>query len=108
MVYDKHIFICVNQRASGATRRSCGEAHGMEIVDAFKKKLKERNLPIKLRAQKAGCLDICDFGQTLVVYPEGVFYVGVELSDVDEIIEEHIVNNRIVQRLYLNNIRQGK
>ncbi len=101
MVYDKHIFICTNQRAAGASRQSCGEAHGMEIVDAFKKKLNVLNLPIKLRAQKAGCLDICDFGQTLVVYPEGVFYVGVQLSDVDEIINEHIVNNRVVERLRL-------
>jgi (2Fe-2S) ferredoxin len=108
MIYDKHIFICVNQRAAGAPRKSCGEAHGMEIVDAFKKKLKEKNFPIKLRAQKSGCLDICDFGQTLVIYPEGVFYVGVTINDVDEIIEEHIVNNRIVERLRLENVREKK
>jgi len=101
MIYDKHIFICTNQRATGAARKSCGEAHGMEIVDAFKKKLNELKLPIKLRAQKAGCLDICDFGQTIVIYPEGVFYVGVELTDVDEIIHEHIINNRVVERLRL-------
>ncbi|MCK6648864.1 MAG: (2Fe-2S) ferredoxin domain-containing protein [Bacteroidia bacterium] len=108
MVYDKHIFICVNQRAAGAARKSCGEAHGMEIVDAFKKKLKERDLPIKLRAQKAGCLDICDYGQTLVVYPEGVFYVGVTLTDVDEIIDEHIINNRVVERLKLENVKAAQ
>lgn len=108
MVYDKHIFICVNQRAAGAARKSCGEAHGMEIVDAFKKKLKERELSIKLRAQKAGCLDICDYGQTLVVYPEGVFYVSVTLNDVDEIIDEHIINNRVVERLRLENVRAAQ
>lgn len=101
MIYDKHIFICTNQRAPGAARKSCGEAHGMEIVDAFRKKLKELKLPIKLRAQKAGCLDICDFGQTIAIYPEGVFYVGVELTDVDEIIQEHIINNKPVTRLLL-------
>ena len=108
MIYDKHIFICINQRTEGAERRSCGEAHGMEIVDAFKKKLKERQLTIKVRAQKAGCLDICDFGQTVVVYPEGVFYVGVEVSDVDEIIQEHIINNKLVERLLLKNKGTGK
>ena len=108
MIYDKHLFICTNQRAAGAARISCGEAHGMEIVDAFKRKLKELNLPIKLRAQKSGCLDICDFGQTIVVYPEGVFYVGVELADVDEIINEHIINNRPVQRLRLEVVREQK
>ena len=108
MIYDKHIFICTNQRAEGAARKSCGEAHGMSIVEAFKKKLKEKNLPIKIRAQKSGCLDICDFGQTLVIYPEGVFYVGVEIADVDEIIEEHLINNRIIERLKLENIREKK
>jgi (2Fe-2S) ferredoxin len=100
--YHKHIFICTNQRAPGASRPSCGEAHGMEIVTAFKQKLKERNLPIRVRAQKAGCLDICDFGQTIVVYPDGVFYVGVTVNDVEEIIEEHIVNSRPVKRLVLD------
>jgi (2Fe-2S) ferredoxin len=103
LIYNKHIFICTNQRAPDAARISCGEAHGMEIVDAFKKKLKELNLPVKVRAQRAGCLDICDFGQTVVVYPEGIFYVGVELSDVNEIISEHIINNKPVDRLLLSN-----
>ena len=100
--FDKHIFICTNQRPQDAPRKSCGETHGMEIVEAFRKKLKEKNLSIKVRAQRAGCLDVCDYGQTIAVYPEGVFYVGVELSDVDEIINEHIVNNRPVQRLVLS------
>jgi (2Fe-2S) ferredoxin len=108
MIYDKHIFICTNQRVEGAPRKSCGDSHGMEIVDAFKKKLKDLGLPIKLRAQKAGCIDICDFGQTIVIYPEGVFYVGVELSDVDEIIQEHIIHNRVVERLKLERVRIKK
>jgi len=108
MVYDKHIFICTNQRAPEAPRLSCGEAHGMEIVDAFKTKLKEKKIHLKLRAQRAGCLDICDYGQTVAVYPEGVFYVGVELSDVDEIIDEHIINNRVVTRLVLDRSKPPK
>ncbi len=102
MKFDKHIFICTNQRAPDATRKSCGEAHGMEIVDAFKKKLKQRDLPIKVRAQRAGCLDVCDFGQTVVVYPEGVFYVGVSVADVDEIIESHLLGGIPVNRLVLD------
>ena len=106
-VYDKHLFICVNQRKEGE-KRSCGEAHGMELVAAFKKQIKDKNLPLKIRAQKAGCLDICLFGPTVAVYPEGVFYVGVELSDVNEIIESHIVNNIPVERLLLQNARNKK
>lgn len=99
--FDKHIFICTNQRAAGSEKLSCGEAHGMELVDAFKKKLKAKSLPIKIRAQRAGCLDVCSYGPTMVVYPEGIFYVGVQLSDVDEIIEEHLIHNRPVKRLVL-------
>ncbi|MBI4929963.1 MAG: (2Fe-2S) ferredoxin domain-containing protein [Bacteroidetes bacterium] len=79
----------------------CGETHGMAIVEAFKTKLKAKKLSVKVRAQRAGCLDVCHYGQTVVVYPEGIFYTGVELKDVDEIIEEHIINNRPVQRLVL-------
>lgn len=101
--FDKHIFICTNQRAGNPGEKpSCGETHGLAIVESFKKKLKDKKLPIKVRAQRAGCLDICNYGQTIAVYPEGVFYVGVELKDVDEIIEEHIINNRPVQRLILD------
>jgi (2Fe-2S) ferredoxin len=99
--FDRHIFICTNQR-TGSERKSCGEEHGMQLVTAFKKKLKNMNLPIKVRAQRAGCLDICDYGPTLVIYPEGVFYVGVELNDVDEIIDSHIVKGKIVERLKLH------
>ena len=101
MKFDKHIFICTNQR-TGAEKKSCGEVHGLELVAAFKKGLNDKALPIKVRAQKSGCLDVCLYGPTLVVYPEGIFYVGVTLSDVDEIIEEHIINDRPVQRLVLD------
>ena len=100
--FDKHIFICTNQRAEGSEKPSCGEKHGAEIVKAFKEKIKAKNLAIKIRAQSAGCLGICSFGQTLVIYPEGTFYIGVELADVDEIIEEHLVHNRPVTRLLLD------
>lgn len=101
MIYDKHIFICTNERKN-STRKSCGEAHGLELVAKFKEELKTRNIDLKIRVQKAGCLDICDFGPTLVVYPEGVFYVGVTTSDVNEIIEEHLLHNRPVERLRLS------
>lgn len=105
-VFHKHIFICTNERPPGE-RRSCGEQHGMALVAAFKKSLKERKLPIRVRAQRAGCLDICNFGPTLVIYPEGVFYVNVQLNDVEEIIEEHILHNRPVTRLLLQHARKN-
>jgi (2Fe-2S) ferredoxin len=73
----------------------------MELVKAFKAAIKDRGLNIEMRAQKTGCLDICELGPSVVVYPEGVFYGGVQLADVPEIVEEHLVNNKPVERLRL-------
>ena len=98
--YDKHVFICTNQRVN-SERPSCGEGHGMELVAAFKKEIKDRGLNVNMRAQKTGCLDICELGPSVVVYPEGIFYGYVQISDVVEIVEEHLVHGRPVERLRL-------
>jgi len=98
MKFEKHVFVCTNQRAEGE-KKSCGEACGMELVKAFKKALKENNLKGRMRAQRAGCLDACEYGPSVVVYPEGTYYGGVQLNDVDEIVKEHLMHNRPVQRL---------
>jgi (2Fe-2S) ferredoxin len=100
MVFDIHIFVCTNQR-SGHERLSCGEAHGLELVAEFKKQLKDLKVNLKTRANKSGCLGICDFGPTVVIYPEGTFYVGVKKADVKEIIESHVINKIPVARLLL-------
>jgi (2Fe-2S) ferredoxin len=100
MVFDIHVFVCTNQR-TGTDRLSCGENHGMSLVAEFKKQIKDLDLPLKIRAQRAGCLGICDFGPTVAIYPEGTFYVGVQLSDVTEIVQSHIVNKKPVERLLL-------
>jgi (2Fe-2S) ferredoxin len=99
MKYKKHVFICTNQKDGG--KKCCGAEHGAALVDAFKTSLKEKNLHIDIRAQKTGCLDVCAFGPALVVYPEGVFYGKVELADVEEIIESHLINDVPVERLAL-------
>lgn len=100
MVFDIHIFVCTNQR-TGTEKLSCGEAHGLELVAEFKKQVKDLDTNLKIRAQRSGCLGICDFGPTIVVYPEGVFYVGVKKEDVAEIVESHILNKKPVERLLL-------
>jgi (2Fe-2S) ferredoxin len=100
MKFKKHIFICTNQKPEG--KKSCGEANGMELVEAFKALIKEHGLLVDVRAQKAGCLDVCAFGPALVVYPEGVFYGKVNRDDVAEIFTSHILNDIPVERLMLN------
>ncbi len=101
MKFNKHIFICTNQRPEGA-RKCCGEHNGMELVRAFKSKLKEKGLTTEVRAQRAGCLDACETGPSLVVYPDGIYYGGVTLDDVDELIEKHIVGGIPVTRLIVD------
>ena len=99
-IYDKHIFVCNNERKNNE-RRSCGEQHGLELIAAFKKQLNDKKLNLNIRSQKCGCLGICDFGPTIAIYPEGTFYVNVQLDDVPEIIEQHIIQNKPVERLLL-------
>lgn len=99
MKFKKHVFICTNDKE--APKKSCGSVHGMELVEAFKASIKERGLQLDIRAQKSGCLDICAFGPSVVVYPEGVWYGNVQLADVEEIVENHLANNEPVERLKL-------
>ena len=99
MKFKKHVFICTNDKE--APKKSCGSLHGMELVEAFKASIKEKGLQLDIRAQKSGCLDICAFGPSMVVYPEGVWYGKVQLSDVEEIVESHLVNDQPVERLKL-------
>ena len=101
MLYKKHIFICTNQRPPEG-RICCGDEHGHALVTAFKKAIKDKGLNTGIRAQRAGCLETCELGPSIVVYPEGVFYGKVQLSDVEEIVSEHIENDRIVQRLVMD------
>jgi (2Fe-2S) ferredoxin len=74
----------------------------MELVAAFKKLIKDRGLNTEIRAQRAGCLEACEAGPSIVIYPEGVFYSRVQLSDVEEIVTEHLQNDRRVERLLMN------
>ena len=101
MIYDLHIFICTNQR-TGGEKRSCGEEHGLRLVAEFKKLLKEKAGSVSVRANRCGCLGICDFGPTVAVYPAGTFYVGVTLADVPEIVEAHVHGTAPVKRLLLS------
>lgn len=99
MRFDKHIFICTNQKAEG--KACCGEQHGLALVEKFREVLAEKGLKGKVRAQRSGCLDACKFGPALVIYPEGTYYGHVKIEDVSRIIEEHVLNNRVVEELEL-------
>ncbi len=99
--FKHHIFVCINQRPKGDPRGCCAD-NGSERLQAFFKKEVERlGLKGAVRANKAGCLDHCEYGPSVVIYPEGVWYwVGTE-ADVTEIMERHILKGEIVERLLM-------
>ena len=97
--YERHIFFCCNQRDQGA--QCCCNQDAQALRDYAKGKVKELKLsgPGKVRVNMAGCLDRCDEGPVIVVYPEAVWYTYVDREDIDEIISEHLQHGRIVERL---------
>jgi (2Fe-2S) ferredoxin len=99
--FEKHIFICGNQRPPGNPRGSCDPEGQAELQLAFKQKLSVLGLKGKVRANQSGCLGQCEHGPTVVVYPEAVWYGHVNRSDVDEIVDHHIVGGRPVARLMI-------
>jgi (2Fe-2S) ferredoxin len=97
--FERHIFFCLNERANG---EACCAQHGaQEAFERCKALVKAAGLagPGKVRVNKAGCLDRCAAGPVAVVYPEGVWYSYVDAADIDEIVESHLKNGRVVERL---------
>ncbi len=105
MRYERHIFICTNERAPGSPRGCCKEKGADQVRARFKEALKERRLHGKVRANAAGCLDICEHGVVAVVYPDAIWYGGLTAADVDEIIESHIIGDVPVERLLIRDKR---
>jgi (2Fe-2S) ferredoxin len=100
--YAQHVFFCCNRR-DAAERPSCAPRGAERVRDYAKKRIKELGLsgPGKVRVNLAGCLDRCEQGPVMVIYPEGIWYTYLDEDDVDEIIDEHILNGRPVERLLL-------
>ena len=97
--YERHVFFCCNQRAPGEV---CCSNHGAKDMREYAKdRVKALGLSGqgKVRVNVAGCLDRCNEGPIMVIYPEAVWYTYVDRDDVDEIIREHLQNGRVVERL---------
>ncbi len=97
--YQHHVFFCCNQREGG--KACCNDYGASDIRDYAKSRVKELGLSGngKVRINMAGCLDRCELGPVLVVYPEETWYTYVDREDIDEIISEHLQNGRTVERL---------
>ena len=99
--YERHVFVCVNERPADNPKGSCKARGGIAVRDLLKKELAARGLTDRIRANNAGCLDQCERGVAIVVYPEQVWYGAVTPADVSEIIERHLVGGEVVERLLL-------
>jgi (2Fe-2S) ferredoxin len=97
--YQRHIFFCLNERQNG--EQCCAQHRAQEAFDRCKVQAKTHGLlgPGKVRVNKSGCLDRCAGGPVAVVYPEAVWYTYVDDHDIDEIVESHLKNGRVVERL---------
>ena len=97
--FERHVFFCCNQRANG---EACCSDHGATRHARLRQGSRQGAQALRQgqgARQQAGCLDRCEEGPVIVVYPEAVWYTYVDRDDIDEIIDEHLVNGRVVERL---------
>lgn len=97
--YQHHVFFCCNQREEGEC--CCNNLGASEAQTYAKERIAELDLKGKgkIRINKSGCLGRCDEGPVIVVYPEGVWYQYVDKEDVEDIIQQHLINGQVVDRL---------
>ena len=99
--FERHIFVCTNTREPGSARGCCNPEGKAELHKLLGQATNAAGLKAAVRVNKAGCLDQCEHGPTLVVYPEGIWYGGVQAEDVAEIVQSHLVEGRPVKRLMI-------
>jgi len=99
--FQRHVFVCINERPADNPKGCCKARGGIEVRDRLKSELTARGLSKIIRANNAGCLDQCEHGVTVVVYPEQVWYGGVTVEDITEIVDKHLVGGEVVERLLI-------
>lgn len=100
-LFERHLFICTNERDASASRPSCLPKGSKHLKAAFKDAIQDAGLKHRVRANESGCLDQCEHGPVVVVYPEAVWYGKVQVGDVAQIVQQHLVQGKPVERLRL-------
>ena len=98
--YDAHVFCCTNKRPDGHPRGCCADKGSEELRDYMKGRAKDLGLK-KVRINNSGCLDRCELGPSVVIYPEGIWYQVKTKEDIDEVLQKHLVEGGRVERLML-------
>ena len=99
--YDIHVFCCINERAPGHPRGSCSARGAQALQSYMKAQGKALGLGSRVRMNKSGCLERCELGPAMVIYPEGVWYSYNSEADIDEILQCHVLGGERVERLLL-------
>jgi vanillate monooxygenase ferredoxin subunit len=99
-VYDVHVFCCINERAPDHPRSSCSARGSIELHKYMKARAKELGIK-SIRVNKAGCMERCELGPVLVIYPEAAWYRFDTTEDIDDILCQHIIDGNPVERLAL-------
>ena len=99
----RHIFVCTSSRMTGQQTGFCHTKGAVDLVNTFMEALAENDLDGDVMVSNTGCFGLCEQGPIVVVYPDNVWYGGVQEDDVEEIIEEHMLAGKVVNRLLLAN-----
>ncbi len=100
LYYDAHVFVCCNRRPDGHPKGSCAAKGAEKLRDYMKARAKEMGLA-NIRVNTAGCLERCDRGPSIVIYPEGVWYTVNTPADVDAVLERHVRDGGRVPELMM-------
>ncbi len=96
-----HVFVCTNTRDPSDARGCCSASGGEEVLGWFKEDIQKRGLKGVVRANKSGCLDACEFGPAVVVYPDAVWYSPKSQEEVLRIVEQHLQHGQVVPELLI-------
>ncbi len=100
VVFPYHVFCCYQQRPPQHPRGSCGAKQAGTLWEKLSAQLQGRQLA-QVSMVATGCLGFCDAGPLMVVYPQGVWYQPKSEEDLNEIVQSHFIEGRIVDRLAL-------
>jgi (2Fe-2S) ferredoxin len=100
LFFDDHIFVCTNRRPDGHPRGSCAARGSEALRDYMKARVKELGLT-RIRVNSAGCLDRCELGPCVVIYPDGVWYRVTTRAEVDRVLDAHLVTKKEESELRL-------
>jgi (2Fe-2S) ferredoxin len=100
LFYKAHVFVCTNEREPGHPRGCCKEKGSVDLRDYMKAKAKELGIK-NVRINNAGCLDRCELGPNMVIYPDGVWYRATNFEEIDEVLQKHLIEGGRVEKLML-------